>query len=113
MLHLDGDAWTSQLEWPPWLRAMGVPDLVPAGTLHFSQYDQLVQAALAGQGIALGRSPIIDAFLDDGRLVAPLGRGLESARAYYLLTTPASAARADVAAFTGWLREEAQSLRPA
>jgi len=111
MLHIDLDPVASQLEWRPWLRAMGVADLEPAGALHFSQYDQLVQAAVAGQGVALGRSPIVDALLADGRLVAPLDERLESTRAYFLLVARAASERPDVQAFSAWLREEA--VRPA
>lgn len=75
LLHVSTAQGIDEGTWPLWLRAMGEAALVPAGALHFSQYDQLVQAALGGQGVALGRRPIVDALLADGRLVVPFGSG--------------------------------------
>ncbi len=42
------------LEWPDWLRAMGRGDLVLGEGVVFDNYPLLLQAAVAGQGIALG-----------------------------------------------------------
>jgi hypothetical protein len=39
---------------------MHLTQLKPAAVLHFSSYDQLIQAAVAGQGVALGRLPLIE-----------------------------------------------------
>jgi DNA-binding transcriptional LysR family regulator len=44
-------------DWGPWLEAMKLGDLKPAGTLRFSHYDQVVQAAIDGSGVAIGRNP--------------------------------------------------------
>ena len=38
---------------------MEIEDLKPASVLHFSQYDQMIQAAINGQGVALGRLPLL------------------------------------------------------
>jgi DNA-binding transcriptional LysR family regulator len=53
LLHMD-DPRASWIDWNLWLHAHGLRDFKPAGALQFSQYDQLVQAAVNGQGIALG-----------------------------------------------------------
>jgi DNA-binding transcriptional LysR family regulator len=45
--------------------------------------------------------------LRDGRLVAPFPKKYESARSYFALAAPRAAERDDVAAFLGWLSEEA------
>ena len=42
------------------------------GALRFSHYDQMIQAAVAGQGLALGRFPLVKNLLESGRLVMPL-----------------------------------------
>ncbi len=105
LLHVD--AGSTYVEWPPWLRSMGVADLVPAGALHISQYDQLVNAAVSGQGVALGRSPIIDGLIADGRLVVPFAGRLDTARAYHLLVSPLTREREEVRAFVAWLKAEA------
>src|SRR5207249_7812520 len=56
LLHIDDDRgrfpW---LNWSQWFAAIGVAELVPAGSLRFNQYDLLIPAALDGQGVGLGR----------------------------------------------------------
>jgi DNA-binding transcriptional LysR family regulator len=111
LLHAHAGPGNELMDWALWMRAMGVADLAPAGALHFSQYDQLVHAAVSGQGVALGRSPIIDALLADGRLVAPFEARLDTARAYHLLQSAAAAAKPEVLAFVDWLLEEAAAPR--
>src|SRR5205807_1582969 len=55
LLHDDPGAYPAlpYLEWSVWLEAMGCAGLEPAGALHFSHYDQMIQAALGGEGVAL------------------------------------------------------------
>jgi LysR family transcriptional regulator, glycine cleavage system transcriptional activator len=71
------------LQWTDWLGAMGWADIKPNGVLRFNQYDQVIQAALAGHGIALGRLELIQPLIDDGRLVrlAPPQREAQATRA--------------------------------
>jgi DNA-binding transcriptional LysR family regulator len=72
LLHLDDpEGRTPWLDWRSWLTSNGQPGLKPAGALRFRIYDQVVQAAVGGQGVALGRLPMIAEHLRDGRLVAP------------------------------------------
>jgi LysR family glycine cleavage system transcriptional activator len=102
------------LQWDIWLQAMGLPDLQPAGSVRFSHYDQMIQAAVNGEGVALGRLPLMSQQIREGRLVAPFekargrGRGTVSTRAYFLLTAPGAAGRPEVQHFMDWLVEEAK-----
>jgi LysR family glycine cleavage system transcriptional activator len=108
LLHLDDpDGRTPWLEWSVWLAANGQPGLKAAGSLRFKLYDQLIQAAVGGQGVALGRVPLIAEHLRDGRLVAPFPKRYDSARGYYAVVAPRAAERADVADFVAWLADEA------
>jgi len=98
------------LRWREWLASAGWADAKPRGMLHFNQYDQVIQAALAGQGIALGRLALVQPLLDDGRLVrVDTPRVNEPvAHAYWLLraeTTPRAAVR-HVAA---WIEAQARA----
>ncbi len=109
LLHLDDpDARLPWLNWSNWLTANGEPGLKPADSLRFRYYDQLIQAAVGGAGVALGRLPLVAAQLADGRLVAPLAKRYDSARGYYALLAPHAADRADVQAFAAFLRDEAE-----
>ena len=57
------------LQWRNWLRDHGHKALPPGGgRLLFNQYDQVVQAALAGQGVALGRLALVGNLLAEGKL---------------------------------------------
>ena len=58
------------LHWAHWLRAAGVARPRPGRVLRFTQYEQAIQSALAGHGVALGRLALVRPFLDSGQLVA-------------------------------------------
>src|SRR5574337_431382 len=108
LLHFDDrDGRMPWLNWPSWLASNGAGGLKPAGSLHFRLYDQVIQAAVGGQGVALGRLPMLGEHLRDGRLVAPFARKLESARSYFVIAAERAAGRRDVAAFLAWIRDEA------
>jgi LysR family transcriptional regulator, glycine cleavage system transcriptional activator len=95
------------VEWEPWLQAIGLPTLEPASRLSLSGYNELVAAAVAGHGVALGRRPLVDALLREGKLVAPLPRTLVTPRSYVLVVDPAARARPAVRALEAWLLEQA------
>lgn len=94
--------------WRFWLEVTGLPGLQGASSLEFNQYDQLIQAALEGQGVALGTSPLVRRHLAQGRLVAPFAQRYATPRAYFLIRSRFAAERADVQAFTAWMRETAR-----
>ena len=103
------------LQWDPWLEAMGLSELQSAGALHFSHYDQMIHAALNGEGVALGRLPLLSRQIREGKLIAPFekarsrGRGTVSTRAYYVLVMPGAQARPEVRHFMDWLLAEARA----
>ena len=92
-LDLDGEA--------------GVPDLRPAGTLSFSGFEQIIPAAVAGNGVALGRTPLVKDLLAARELVAPFKTTADPARAYFAIIAPSAQGRPEVDDFVSWLREEA------
>jgi LysR family transcriptional regulator, glycine cleavage system transcriptional activator len=108
LLHLDYPGMErTWFDWDTWLTAFGVGTLVPAGALHFEQYDQMIGAAVAGQGVALGRMPLLDDLVRTGSLVMPFAKSVAGTRGYYLLRSPHSAKRRHVDDFCAWLRTEA------
>lgn len=104
-------AW---LRWSQMLQTAGVPDARPRSVMRFNQYEQVIQAAEAGQGIALGRLALVEPMLADGRLVAlpPFLSRPETQAAYWLIQAPAEPHR-DVDAVAHWLRQEAAQLAAA
>ena len=109
LLHYERpEGITPWLSWTMWLETMQLAGLKPVGSLRFSQYDQTIQAAIDGQGVALGTSPLVRQLIKQGRLIAPLAKKFESARAYYLVIAPNAAERREVKEFAGWLQRQAQ-----
>lgn len=94
------------LSWNAWFEATGVRRVKPAGSIAFNYFDQLMRAALAGHGIALGRVPLIQELLDEGSVIAPFGGRVPSQRSYWLLIAPTARARPEVLTFAEWLLEE-------
>src|SRR5918999_1585910 len=56
------------LLWKTWLEVERIAELNPAGTLSFSGYEQIIPAAVAGHGVALGRSPLVKDLVRSGEL---------------------------------------------
>jgi LysR family glycine cleavage system transcriptional activator len=109
LMYLDSGPGADMQDWPMWLRAMKLDALKPASVLHFSQFDQLINAAVAGQGVALGRSPLLKQMLRDRRLVAPFRKTVASPRSYYLLQSSEAARKPEVQDFAAWLCQEARA----
>jgi len=108
LLHFDyAGAETMYMDWGTWLTALGIGDLRPAGALHFSQYEQMIQAAISGQGVALGRQPLLNDLIESGALVAPFKQTLVGSRAYFIIESRLAAGKPHVREFAQWLVAEA------
>ena len=94
------------MHWKTWLEVERLTDLRPAGSLMFSGYDQIIPAAIAGHGVALGRSPLARKLLASRQLVAPFKRAADPARGYFAIVSKHSAGRPEVADFVAWLKDE-------
>ncbi len=103
----DPDGRHPWLHWKTWLEVEGLADLRPASTLSFSGYEQIIPAALAGHGVALGRTPLVRDLIDAGQLVAPFKSMADPARAYFAMVSKSAASRPEAASFVAWLRAEA------
>ncbi|MEX2198718.1 MAG: transcriptional regulator GcvA [Burkholderiales bacterium] len=103
----DPDVRHPWLHWRTWLEVERLEELKPAGRLSFSGYEQIIAAAIAGHGVALGRSPLLNDAIRAGELAAPFKRTADPARAYYAVVSPTAAERAEVKDFVAWLKREA------
>jgi DNA-binding transcriptional LysR family regulator len=99
------------LSWPAWFEAMGMEPFEPASTLSFDQYDQVMQAALTGQGVALGRMTLAGQHVRARRLVALFGQQQRLARGYHAVYAEDAQKNPDVRRFVEWLREEIKTGR--
>jgi LysR family transcriptional regulator, glycine cleavage system transcriptional activator len=114
LLHLE---WAPvRGEWPDWrvwLQAAGVTDIDADRGPRFMPQSMVLQAAIDGQGVALGTMPLAIDHLAAGRLVRPFELSLPTLFGYYVVTPPETAQQPAIAAFREWLIAEARrSLEP-
>lgn len=95
------------LDWRTWLRDWGVTALPEPRALRLNDAHQLLECAVMGLGVALGRSALVADDLAAGRLIRPLKGSRAADYAYWIVTAPDGPADAKVAAFTGWLQAQA------
>ena len=102
------------LQWGARLAALDQPAPRPKGVLRFNQYDSVIQAAVAGQGIALGRLALVAPLLEERKLVRldVVPETVEAEHAYWLLQAT-SDPRPDVSTVIEWIMEEAESTETA
>lgn len=72
--------------WSTWLALAGVPRLDSQRGIRFSHAYLAIEAALAGDGIALARRTLVAEDLARGRLVAPLSPRVPSGLSYWLIS---------------------------
>lgn len=94
--------------WELWHAKAGLPFERGPGQLRFSDEGHAIQAALAGQGIALLSLSLVADDLAAGRLVQPFGPEL-AGHTYHLVTSAGRATQAHVKAALDWLRAEMKS----
>ncbi len=98
-------------EWEEWARAHGIAPPALGDSITLDAQEQALQLAENGHGLAMGRRPVVDDWLDKGRLIAPFGAADPTGAAYYLckpsdLPLTAAARRAE-----RWLTRTAAAWR--
>lgn len=106
LLHTTPD----RSDWKIWIAHFAADQVDPMSGETFPVLDMAIQAAVLGQGIAMGDLAVLGDELKSGKLVCPLpdlvlSRDSES---YYVYGPSASWKKPRVAAFRKWLEEVAQ-----
>jgi LysR family glycine cleavage system transcriptional activator len=112
----DGSPACAEQSWSTWLNPLGLEGLSPRRRISVNYTHQQVQAALAGQGVALARLPLVHDVLARGDLVEPFGvAGRRWTTSCYWLVPLAGAAidRPEVQAFTRWVLAQSAQTRAA
>lgn len=94
--------------WAYWFAAVGVqaPPLRPAA--DFDQVAMLVQAVIAGLGVAVVQRCLIEDDLAAGRVVVPFERPVLNQRGYFLCYPRGRRDHRPLAIFRDWLLDQAQ-----
>ncbi|CAN7698379.1 LysR substrate-binding domain-containing protein [Rhizobium rhizogenes] len=112
LLHEDGAEHDHSCpDWNAWLRAEGLSYRLSQGGFRLSQSSLIIDAALAGQGLGLGKVRLAEAELRAGRLVSPFGSPQPVSFSYFFATTAAKARLMRVDLFRNWLLAEAKALQ--
>jgi len=91
------------LGWQEWLSHAGVSGVDGSDGLHFSHSHLALDAAAAGQGIALGRTILVERDLQAGRLVMPFGDSkIDSTLTYWLITPSGGPTNPALESFCQW-----------
>lgn len=105
LLHLvTDDRW---MGWSQWFESCGIDVDSSLPGARFTNYILVVQAALEGQGIALGWRRLIDPMLERGELVRVTADVAVPESGYNLVVPNQRATNPAVKAFQDWLLEEA------
>ncbi len=107
MVH---EPWMS---WDLWLEEVGMEASDVATGPRFSDPLLILRAAVAGVGMVLGRSMLVQDHLQAGRLVAPFPQWVKPIlSSYYVVSTTEKAKLQRVAAFRDWILQTAQREAP-
>lgn len=98
-------------DWRLWLEAMGVAGIDVQRGPVFTDSNGAIEAAKAGDGVALARLSLVAREVQERRLIAPFPRGVATGLAYYIVYPPGALDRPAVAALRQWLTEEARAVR--
>jgi LysR family glycine cleavage system transcriptional activator len=109
LLHTEWFARTDEPDWRMWLLAAGVSDVDWTRGPQFNDAALAIQAAIEGQGVALGRDALVAADIKAGRLVRPFRLSVAGRFHYHLVYLPVALKRSKVAIFRDWLLREARS----
>ncbi|WP_104204296.1 LysR substrate-binding domain-containing protein [Billgrantia saliphila] len=101
--HAEPADW---LEWDGWFRAMGRFDIPLDEGAFFDSYPLLLQAAIAGHGIALGWRRTTRRLIESGDLIRPVDESLPQHDAIALYTRKGAPRRVASQALLDWLREQ-------
>lgn len=97
--------------WPCWFNANGLTGYNKLDRVSFSHLMLALDAAIAGQGVALSALQLVEHDLRQGRLVRLLGAPVATGFSYYIV---AHREARHVVAFTDWIIEEAaKDIEPA
>lgn len=83
-LTLD-ESLTHWISWDDWFIKQGLPTLKPKRRININHYSMVIQAALSGQGIALGWKSLIDSYLHTKSLVPVVNQILHTNYKFYII----------------------------
>lgn len=103
--------WSTHDQWQKWFHAAGLRTLDRSKSLFFSHLMLALDAAIAGQGVALSSMPLVRFDLEAGRLVKPFGPVVSTGYGYFVVTREGALRAPKVRAFVDWISFESRAAR--
>jgi LysR family glycine cleavage system transcriptional activator len=97
------------IDWKMWLTAAGIEDVDATRGASYEASDLAIMAAIQGDGVALGRSKLVEDDIVAGRLVKPFDLSLSPSYAYYAVYPPGALETPRIRVFRDWIIAEARS----
>jgi LysR family transcriptional regulator, glycine cleavage system transcriptional activator len=91
--------------WSSWFAQAGFPDVAATSGWVFEDPGMMIEAAAAGQGVALAPFPLIDELVNSGRLVRIFGHSITSENNYFLCVSNRSLEKPVVRLFWNWFSQ--------
>jgi len=92
-------------DWSAWAKGAGLLDLNISRGLRFDTIQMAFEAAVQGLGVAIGRTPLVDADLTTGRLVKCHERSIDGSLGYWIVNAKESSHRPEIMAFRKWIHD--------
>lgn len=106
LLHLRPESRSRWFDWSGVFRAFGIAETPSPGSLRFDNYTLLIQAAIAGQGVAIGWRHLVDELLTQGLLCRACSGEAHSDFGYYVVLPERKRRQRLTGQFVEWLQTE-------
>ncbi|MFO1038098.1 MAG: LysR substrate-binding domain-containing protein [Geminicoccaceae bacterium] len=107
LIHLD-ETFRPRSTWVDWFETQGVAFRDRGQGLRLNDYALVLQAALAGQGIALGWAHLTDASIAAGQLCPALDLPLRTGKGFHIVWRSEPPLSGEAIRVREWLRSEAE-----
>ncbi|MFP8967224.1 choline sulfate utilization transcriptional regulator [Pokkaliibacter sp. CJK22405] len=111
LLHLQPGINADWFTWQTLLPRLGVRQPLKDATLSFDNYTLLIQAAIAGQGVAIGWRYLTDELVNSGILCRLTAQKATSEFGYHLLIPERKRRIKLIQQFVDWVQEELETQR--
>ncbi len=107
LLHLE-ERYRPRLGWSGWLARFGVALGRNKKLFRFNDYSVVLQAAIEGQGVALGWRHLVAPLLEQGLLVRPIPQSVTTDQPIYIVASRSGQLRDDAVFLRDWLMAQAK-----
>lgn len=97
--------------WGYWLKKTGANQVDTSQGMQFDTLITALEMAVQGQGLALGRTSLVEQMIASGRLLAPFAQRVATSEAFHLTRRTHQYLHPHAETFRSWLIEEAEAQR--